>query len=279
MKLNNIIMPTDFSESAKLALQFTSIIAKKANAKIHLVHIYNVPYAHSGTPDAGLTIDSAAHTKIREQLNAQMDALMAEPYMQGIKSDRHFLADMEPWEFIDRIKIDAGLIAMGTHGSKGNIWNSWMGTNTERVIRKAKIPVLSIPVGAVIDSIKRILFATDFQDDLDQIFPQIISFANLFNARIDVACIITPANYATSKYANDQYSILKAKYPDANLHGFIYNDVSVEEGIAHICADENIDLIAMLTHGRTGLLQLIKGSIAESISKNIKTPLLTFKPS
>lgn len=278
MKLNHIIVPTDFSETATLALQFATILAKKANSKIHLVHIYKVPYAHTDSPDTSLVIDSAAHTKVRDQIKSQVGVLLAEPFMQGITVETHFLADMEPWEFIEHIKIDAGLIVMGTHGSKGNIWNSWMGTNTERVIRKAKVPVLTVPIGSVIDSIKRILFATDFQDSLDGIFPQIVSFTKLFQARLDVACIITPANYATSKWTNEQYKLLKEKYSDVDMHGFIYNDVSVEDGIAHICADENIDMIVMLTHGRTGFLHLVKGSIAESVSQHIKTPLLTFKP-
>lgn len=41
---------------------------------------------------------------------------------------------------------------------------------------------------------------------------------------------------------------------------------------------ENVDLIVMATHGRTGLMRLLMGSVAEEVVRKAKCPVLTVKP-
>ena len=57
----------------------------------------------------------------------------------------------------------------------------------------------------------------------------------------------------------------------------IYNDVSVVKGIMNFSKDINADLIALSTHGRSGLSSLFNGSIAKGVSKNVLKPVVTFK--
>lgn len=54
--------------------------------------------------------------------------------------------------------------------------------------------------------------------------------------------------------------------------------VSVADGIADIARREEVDLIAVYTHGRTGLTKLIKGSIAEKVQECASTEVRVVRP-
>jgi nucleotide-binding universal stress UspA family protein len=48
-------------------------------------------------------------------------------------------------------------------------------------------------------------------------------------------------------------------------------------GIVHLAEKENVDMIVMPTHGRTGVLRLLMGSVAEEVVRKAKCPVLTVK--
>ncbi len=56
----------------------------------------------------------------------------------------------------------------------------------------------------------------------------------------------------------------------------VYNDSSEEAGILNFAQSVNADLIAMATHGRTGLAHLLAGSLAESVVNHTHKPVLTY---
>ena len=47
--------------------------------------------------------------------------------------------------------------------------------------------------------------------------------------------------------------------------------------IARLAEDENVDMIVMGTHGRSGLSRLLMGSVAEAVVRRAKCPVLTYK--
>ena len=54
---------------------------------------------------------------------------------------------------------------------------------------------------------------------------------------------------------------------------------SVAECIANYASQESVDLIAMYTHGRTGLAKLLKGSVTADVKKRASVEVLGFKAS
>jgi nucleotide-binding universal stress UspA family protein len=52
---------------------------------------------------------------------------------------------------------------------------------------------------------------------------------------------------------------------------------SPASAIVHLAERENVDMIVMPTHGRTGLLRLLMGSVAEEVVRKAKCPVLTVK--
>jgi nucleotide-binding universal stress UspA family protein len=66
------------------------------------------------------------------------------------------------------------------------------------------------------------------------------------------------------------------KYQLTNYTFTVYDDNTEEDGIIHFAEEINADIIAVATHGRTGLAHLLSGSIAEDIVNHANRPVLTF---
>ncbi len=67
------------------------------------------------------------------------------------------------------------------------------------------------------------------------------------------------------------------KHHFENIKAEVYNSLSEESGIIEFADDIDADLIAMTTHGRTGLIHLITGSIAEDVVNHSKRPVWTYR--
>lgn len=280
MKFAHIVHPTDFSNTSMNAYRFAAEIAKKQSGSLELIHVYEKPYytAPSAAGSITVVVDSEADKDLRHEINHQIHLLTQADFAQGVTLTQRVLHDIPAWRFyeeIDQTKVD--LIVMGTRGATGLMHGGLVGTNAERVIRLADTPVLSIPEEAAYTDVKRVLFATNYQDPLDEIFPSVINFCELFNADLVVGMINTRDNYATTRFASENYEALIAKFPYAKTSLVVHNDDSVQEGVADLVYRQKIDVISMLTHGRTGIAHLIRGSIAEEIAAYLCTPLLTLK--
>jgi nucleotide-binding universal stress UspA family protein len=175
--MKKILVPTDFSECSRNALKAAVKIAKKTDAEIELVHVYDRPVI--GFVD--LNID---HKKNKAMLNnakktiTSMVELMAQ---DGIKVNPHILADIPLTEIMDQKKFsNIDLIVMGSHGSEG-LKELFIGSNTEKVVRKSKVPILSLKEDQGSFDLKNIVLASNFYTELEGVFNRIDSFLRVFD--------------------------------------------------------------------------------------------------
>ena len=56
-----------------------------------------------------------------------------------------------------------------------------------------------------------------------------------------------------------------------------YSDYTIEQGILNYANSIRADIIALATHGRTGLAHFFEGSISEDIANHSVLPVMTFK--
>jgi nucleotide-binding universal stress UspA family protein len=87
----------------------------------------------------------------------------------------------------------------------------------------------------------------------------------------------TPGNFETSRESIKRIKEFSAKYDFNNVTAEIYNSSSEESGIIEFAEDVKANLIAMTTHGRTGFLHLITGSIAEDVVNHAVRPVWTLR--
>lgn len=276
----NIVHPTDFSDTARNAMAFAAHIAKKTSGKLNLLHVYETPYmtvAESGAFAA--KVDQGAHAKQHEQMRENIELLAKDPVLEGVSLSRQFVSDKPVYKFFEAVDEKYDLIVMGTQGFTGPLHGGIVGTNTERVIRFADMPVLSVPAKAEFHGINKIMLATNYDEQLEPFLPMVIDFAKLMGAKLHLVMINTRDSYSTTAYANERFAEIEKAFSYDNLQHHVYYDQSVEEGVMNAAKQFGVDLIAMHTHGRTGIGHLLYGSIAEDLSKYMNVPLLTFKNS
>lgn len=174
---------------------------------------------------------------------------------------------------IEEQKVD--LVVMGTTGTTG--WaETIIGSNTEKVVRHARCPVLTVQKKPASLDFKNIVYATAMNKD-EEVFSRIVKRAQeMYNSTIHLVRINTPGNFqrdtVVKKYMQDFAKRLQLKNYTIN----VFNDITEEEGIIYFADSINADMIAMATHGRTGFAHVLAGSIAEDVVNHSKRPVLTF---
>jgi nucleotide-binding universal stress UspA family protein len=170
-------------------------------------------------------------------------------------------------------KVD--LVVMGTSG-RSKTESMLIGTNTERVVRHAKCPVLTVHEKPASTNFKNIVYATAMAKD-EEVFSRIVKRAQtLYNSTIHLVRINTPGDFQKDHIVKDYMEKFAKKLQLKNYTINVYNDLTAEEGIIRFSDSVNADMIAMATHGRTGFAHVIAGSVAEDVLGQAKRPVLTF---
>jgi nucleotide-binding universal stress UspA family protein len=139
IKLERILIPTDFSEYSKQASKYACELAGRFTAELHLLHVVQpIILSESGgllPPD--VVIGEEGPRKALEELK--------EPgFDQAARVIREIRTGTPFVEIVRYARDnDIDLIVMGTHGRSGLI-HALMGSVAEKVVRKAPCPVLTV---------------------------------------------------------------------------------------------------------------------------------------
>jgi len=168
------------------------------------------------------------------------------------------------------------LIVMGSQGATG-LKEMLVGSNTEKVVRHSDIPVLVIKKKVTDFDIKNMIFASDFSKESKNSFKNVLSFASIFNAKLHLLFINTIHNFESTKVSKIKLEKFSAGVDKKKFTLNIYNDTTIEEGILNFGKEIDADLIAINTHGRSGLSQLFSESISKELANHALRPIITFK--
>jgi len=144
VKIQRILCPIDFSDSADHALRYASALAETFGAELTLLHVVAPIVAalpgETALPDALLADVEELADACRERLEKTVGQLTA----NGL-SVQHKVLNGVPFIEIIRYARDAemDLIVMGTHGRTG-LGHLLIGSVAERVVRKSPCPVLTV---------------------------------------------------------------------------------------------------------------------------------------
>ncbi|UUV22635.1 universal stress protein [Flavobacterium sp. CBA20B-1] len=273
--MKKILVPTDFSEQAAIALKAAVGIARKSNAEIILLHIIDLPHETMDMIQPGYDLPEImffkehAETKLTQtSLSEELNGLNVS---QILKLGRTF---SEVTEVAKANNID--LIVMGSHGASG-FKEFFIGSNTEKVIRTSDIPVLAIKGNDTEISFDKVIFANDFTEESTAGFQKIIDFLKLNGSTPHFLMVNTPNNFKPTHVAEEMAHDFLKQFDLENYEFSIYNDIDIEKGILNFAERTNADLIAMGTHGRKGFARLLNGSISEDLMNHSPRSIITFK--
>ena len=146
MPFQTIVVPLDFSDESRAALDTAIEIAKQAGATLHLVHAYQIIVPTAPMIGAGVPPDLM--TSVREAASSQLAEWSAIPERAGLKTESH-LSPASP-SLGDRVHGRGGRgrpRVMGTRGLSG-LKHVMLGSVAERTVRMAPCPVLTVKAAA-----------------------------------------------------------------------------------------------------------------------------------
>jgi nucleotide-binding universal stress UspA family protein len=216
--------------------------------------------------------------KLAEQ---QFETFLAKPYLKDIKVVpivKHFKVFSEVNDVAN--KENADMIVMGSHGASG-FKEFFVGSNTERVVRNAEIPVLVVKHELVNTDFDQVLFATDFDEENLQPYLKASRLFEKLGSEFTLLYVNLPNERFKSsvEIENKIAKFLTAAHGNLDkLNSVAYHaDYTVEEGILNYANKMGADLIAIPTHGRKGVTHFFAGSIGEDIANHSELPVITFK--
>ena len=271
-----ILVPVDFSKKSEFAVKMSAQIGKKIKAEIHLLHLVELP---SGIVDMGAGSNFSIPAsmmylrKVKEKIIHLKDT-----FFDSDQIIKYSIKFENPFEGIKNyaIKNDTNLIVMGSKGVS-DFEEMIIGSNTEKVVRTSNIPVIVVKTDATKFKFKKLVFASNYDEENKVAFKDFLVFAKIFNSQIHLLKINTVSNFESSYATQNKIKNFIKDFDLQRKTINIYNDVSVVKGIMNFAKEIDADLIALSTHGRSGLSSLFNGSIAKSVSKNVLKPVITFK--
>ena len=275
--MKNILVPTNFSENCKKAEELGIEMAKLYNSEIHFFHLIN-------TPVNWVELDKEKEKRYPETVKqigiakASLRELEKKAERQGLECRTFLKFDGGQANILKHSgHFHHDFIVTGSSGTRGGI-RELMGSNVEKIVRKADVPVVVVKDEEVSFPFKDIVFVSDFLQDVSDAFKQVISIAEKCGAHIHLLRVNTQTDFNSIEQGLDPIKEFLKKFPDLdNFSMNVYNEPDVETGINNYLRYKNADLIAMCTHGRTGFLTLFSKSIAEGVTNHSELPVMTIK--
>jgi nucleotide-binding universal stress UspA family protein len=303
--IERILCPVDMSDTSRVALERAIPLAERTGAAIDVLHAYHVPRPVEPVSALWMTAGEQPVWRVfEERARVELEQLLAS--LTAAERDRitaHLTHADPPTAILSaaqRLKSD--LIVMGTHGRTG-LSRFILGSVAERVVRESNCPVLtvrrpSVPEPAALRRFERTLVPVDFSACSVTAVHAAAAFARAFGGKLDLVHFwdVSPmlsADALTVDSGMVTPGLTRAAKVDAEqgLAEFLRRVGSqrlpiartrIERGnparaIVTLAERGDYDLVALGTHGRTGLSRLLLGSVAEHVVRRCRCPVLTVR--
>jgi len=171
-------------------------------------------------------------------------------------------------------KVD--LIIMGTRGANGLV-QMLLGSNTAQVIEKASCPVLALPLKAEFSNMKKIVFATNYEDNDFQTLYLLTEIFKPFKTEI---IILHVEEDGDPRILNGMPDKFKAKVltniPYDKLSFNVISGKNIMQSLNEFLVENDVNLFAMSTRKRGFVERLYNKSLTRKFAYHTHIPLLAF---
>ena len=300
--MKRILWATDGSKEAERALNYAEYLATKSEAAILGVHVIPLPvqllYENLEDSKEHLTsrravLENAVADRFEEVTEKlkKSGIIFEGVILKGKPSDKIR-------EFAKKKKAD--LIVLGKHGH-GFIESMLAGSETIKILKGSHIPVLAIKDESKKRStrFRNILVPIDLTECSDIAVSYALSLAQITGAKIRVIYVLRLDMYAQDLPASalqmvideaekdliqrvaktkKAYERKKNSSKDIKVATEVIHGMSEAVTISNYARKNNIDLIAIHTHGRSGITKFLLGSVTERVLSSSKCSVLAMKP-
>ncbi len=299
--IRRILCPSDFSDFSRRGLEHATALAAWFGAEVTCLYVHPVMASLSALSSGGLgpvpvepPPDSLYADELRE--------FVAPARAKGIKTETVVAEGNAAAQILNHARwLPADLIVMGTHGRGG--FERWvLGSVTEKVLRKAECPVLTVsrrarktpasgraPFG-------KIVCAVDFSTPSEKAVEFAVSLAREEQAKLILVHAVESLpetdlrhmpSFDLSAYRRDTEEFMRARLYEVLSNGD-REAVRAEEVLAwgraypvilQVAAERDADLIVMGVHGRNPLDLMMFGSTTHHVVRAADCPVLTLRAS
>lgn len=273
--MKKILVPTDFSDCAAFAEKTAIALSKVLSGELKFYHFMGLPIQWIESdelrnklyPDIALQIDEikeALETRVKHAEKAGIQA----SYLIGHNDTAdHILSQVQDH--------DINLVVMGSHGDKG-IKDYFLGSNSQKIIRNSKVPVIIVKQAWKEIHVEDILFVSNFEDEMFKSFEEVLVFAELLNAKISLLYVNTPAYFNESWLIRQKMESFVALAANRLNRADIIDTFHFVEGVERYCSENHEGMVAIATHNQKSLSNMFRGSVAEKLINHLQVPVITF---
>lgn len=305
IEIRSILCPTDFSDFSRHAFDHALAVAKLYDSMITLLHVCPLTPGAVYAPGIGVAPTSLLTVEDRDAALAAMHRF-AETEAGNDASIAFAVAEGTPaTEILVRARSKANdLLVMGTHGRSG-FERLLLGSVTEKVLRKAPCPVLTVPrrgpdaVPAPGAWFKNILCAVDFSESSSEALTYAMSLADQSGGRLTVMHVIEmppelPAEEHETIFSSPRSLREYVTMAEADRTGRLKEMIATAGGreesvstvlmtgkayqqVLRIAAEQPADLIVIGVHGRSAADMFFLGSTTQHVVRQASCPVLTIR--
>lgn len=279
-QVNKILIPIDFSNTSRLALEHAANLCSKFGATLHLLHIFKSSTVDV-LPNLRATSATSSTTKdLKELVTEELNAI-------GLKFNERYnvpynieVREGSVGKGINNTakEINADLIVMGTHGVSG-VEEFFLGSNAYKVVTAATLPVLTVQEHSKKLGFENILLPIDHSSHTRDKVSQAVCIAKAFDSTIHIAALITEEHEEDTNIFN-----LKVKQIEDHLDNqgvkhtkmFLHGD-NIAEMTMDYAKKVSADLTVIMTD-QENYTGFFVGPYAQRLVNHSKTPVLSVTP-
>jgi nucleotide-binding universal stress UspA family protein len=272
-KVKNLLVPFDFSPYSISAAKCGAFIARKTGAHVHILHTVDGPTDWDQLTATG----RQARVDVKmglEQGYSKLEKFCKGSIFKGLAFTAHVRVGIPYQKIIQLANTEhASLIIMGAHGADES-HDAFIGSTAQRVLRIANCPVLSVKKSFKAGAFKKILFSSDFEENIQATIGTVQSIAKELKASIELTFVNTPGNFVDTQSIEKRIEQHMPNRNGVKFNHIIYNDYNKESGIINAAKKRGADMIAIVTHNRKGKPSYLFG-ITETLLYHSDIPVLS----
>ena len=274
--MKNVLIPTDFSETAKNAFLYAQSFLSE-NTALTVFHAYHPQidpvYPYIGTPSEGFFKQKEA--TVDKWSKRYFSLSEGEVLVNSVLDTELRIAP--PTNAIVEKSKEMDLIVMGSTGETTMLEKAF-GSTATYVARNAHCPVLMIPKDYQFKGYKKILYASNIEDFDEPMLQHLIDFTWDYDPEISLVHINKNNTENYEVVSEDYEQFFREKTPYLGVKFVKIESKNIIKGLQQYADENEIDLIVMATKHRGWVDEIFHKSMTKKMVLNTSVPLLVMHP-
>ena len=276
--MKKILLPTDFSENSREAIEDAIDLFKYCKCTFYLLHSFEPQISAPSTAVTSKRANAVIMESMRKEARLGLQKIEKQIHELPKNENHTFETTIVNDYFTSAVKskveeLNIDVVVVGTKGASG-LKEVAIGSNTANLIGKLPCPIIAAPSNTRLDTLKKIGFAVDYS---------IKSYASGLGLLKELATHYESEVYVV--HVKDKEFTPEMESSKTELENYLkpistsfyhLTDVSVEVGTRVFCESQKLDIMCLVARKKGFLESLFQKSHSKTISHHANVPLIIF---